>query len=188
MAFEDDFREAIVHALDGRSPVRVAKDAGLPRRSIETIVHGNVPGLARAARVADSLGLELSVRRKGASVVDEDALRLATMRMFSEAPGADLDKAARFAATIGRAYVRFVEMFGAAAGPDERDAVVKAAEAITRDYASRLNENVFPLEFTPQEIALLGMSQQITDAVYEQQRARWEGSEEGADDDDDGAE
>ena len=81
MHFGDEFRKAVEVSLGGRAPTRVASEAGLPRRSIATILEGHDPGLSRAAEVAQLLGLELCIRRKGAPL-DEWAFKCAAHTAF----------------------------------------------------------------------------------------------------------
>ena len=82
MDFGDEFRKAVEVALDGRAATRVALEAGLPRQSIATILEGTDPGVSRAAKVAQALGLELCVRRKGA-LLDEWSFKTAAHAAFA---------------------------------------------------------------------------------------------------------
>ena len=82
MDFGDEFRKAVEVALGGRAATRVAVEAGLPRRSIATILEKHDPGLSRAAEVAQALGLELCVRRKGAPL-DEWSFKTAAHAAFA---------------------------------------------------------------------------------------------------------
>ena len=64
MSFDDEFRDAIAQALGSRSPITVAREAGLPRMAITTVLEGKPPSLGRAAEIADAFGLRLRLHRK----------------------------------------------------------------------------------------------------------------------------
>ena len=118
MSFSDEYRDAVETSLAGRSAVRVATEAGLPRLAIETIMEGRDPGLSRAAEVAEALGLELRLVRKDEHFSLE-AMQLAMAHAlklpvggekptYPVPPGQTLESMIRgLAANVGVAYAYF---------------------------------------------------------------------------------
>ena len=76
MSIITTFRKAVEIALGRRSAEGAATSGGLPRKAIVSLMEGRAPGLGRAGEIADALGLELRVHRKG-EALDLHALQLA---------------------------------------------------------------------------------------------------------------
>lgn len=144
MAFGDDFRSAVERALAGRAASRVAKDAGLPSQAIATILEGRDPLLPRAAEVAEALGLELCVRRKG-EALNPHALRLALMSIFVNVPGEDPNRGDYLARRLVDAYPRMLAVFDVTP-PEQWDVVIQALESGFREYSEQMNEYGFSPE------------------------------------------
>ena len=71
-----DFLRIIDAHRKGESAIQVSRKAGLPDAAVANMRLGRQPSLERAGRIAEALGLELVVRRRG-EVIDFRAMHLA---------------------------------------------------------------------------------------------------------------
>ena len=82
------FRKIVDGARGGRSAVAVCREAGLANNTFANLRSGSEPGLIRAARLLDALGMELFVRRKDLES-DIRALQFAIEKNRQFGPGLD---------------------------------------------------------------------------------------------------
>ena len=142
------YLDSIDRARGRRSDQDISRAAGLTSNAMARMRSGKVPSLERAARVADVVGLELFIRRKG-ETISPWALRLAVellLRPASERSGAlpvteaDLTKRADFlAARLILAYGPFAELFDPSAcdDPEEQYRVTQLFNRHVRDVESK---------------------------------------------------
>ena len=108
MTILEMLRRAVEIALGRRSAEGVAIGNGLPRKAVVGLLEGRAPGLGRAGEIADALGLELRVHRKG-EPLDLHALQLAiAVTLLSETWG-DVAKSADLPID---AVMKSAEVFG----------------------------------------------------------------------------
>lgn len=123
----ETFLDCIDNARGSRSDKDISQAAGLSGNAVAAMRAGKVPSLERAARLADVVGLEVCLRRKG-ETISPWALRLALETLFyhinmidGAPPAADARVPARAEASamyLVRAYGPFAEMFAPSACDD----------------------------------------------------------------------
>ena len=131
------FLEHIDRASGKRSDNEISRAAGLAGNALARIREDKVPSLERAARLADAVGLELCLRRKG-EALDLLALRYGILKLLLSNPGsggpAEAEKAVSI---IEPAYTSATEIFALA--PDEKRASLYVVlEDALLDLTSRL--------------------------------------------------
>lgn len=124
------FLDCIDNVRGPRSDKDISQAAGLSGNAVAAMRAGKVPSLERAARVAEVVGLEVCLRRKG-ETVSPWALRLALETLFyrmnvieGTPPAADAGvpkRAEVMAAYLIRAYGLFAELFDPSACDDPED-------------------------------------------------------------------
>ena len=151
MSFTDDFRNAVRRALGGRTANRAAKEAGLPQRAIATVLDGGDPLLSRGAEIAEAVGLELCIRRKG-EPLNPHALRLALMSIFVRVPGEKPERGDYLVDRLLSAYPPMLRVFEATP-PEQWDIAAEAVEDAFRAYAELVTERTSPEDRTRFEAA-----------------------------------
>ena len=114
------FLKSIDCARGSRSDKEISRAAGLSGNAVAAMRAGKVPSLERAARVADVVGLELCLRRKG-ETISPWALRLTLetlLRHSHKVGGASpmtedelAEGAEHVAKFLNQLYVPFAELF-----------------------------------------------------------------------------
>ena len=123
----ETFLDCIDNARGSRSDKDISQAAGLSGNAVAAMRAGKVPSLERAARLADVVGLEVCLRRKG-ETISPWALRLALELVFRRvnkidgaSPATDAGVPARaeaLAMYLIRVYGPFAEMFDPSACDD----------------------------------------------------------------------
>ena len=121
------FLESIDRARDRRSDKEIGLAAGLTGNAVAQMRAGKVPSLERAARVADVVGLELCLRRKG-EPIDPLALHLCILRAFMFAPGSGgVREAQTLVSLVESSYEGWAKVF-LAVPPEQRQTVFELAQ------------------------------------------------------------
>ena len=123
----ETFLDCIDNARGSRSDKDISQAAGLSGNAVAAMRAGKVPSLERAARLADVVGLEMCLRRKG-ETISPWAVRLAFELVFRRIdkidgapPAADAgvsERAEALAMYLIRTYGPFAEMFDPSACDD----------------------------------------------------------------------
>ena len=135
------FLDSIDRARDRRTDKEISRAAGLTGNAVAQMRAGKVPSLERAARVADVVGLELCLRRKG-EPIDLFALHLCVLQAFMFAPGSGGAKEAEtLISLVASSYERWSKVF-LSVPPDQRQTVFDLSEKALLEAGERLSARV----------------------------------------------
>ena len=121
------FLDSIDRARDRRTDKEISRAAGLTGNALAQMRVGKVPSLERAARVADVVGLELCLRRKG-EPIDLLALHLCVLQAFMFAPGSGGTKEAEtLISLVAKSYEGWLKVF-LTVPPDQRQTIFDVSQ------------------------------------------------------------
>ncbi|MCE2493521.1 MAG: hypothetical protein J4F40_13090 [Alphaproteobacteria bacterium] len=155
------FLDCIDNVRGPRSDKDISQAAGLSGNAVAAMRAGKVPSLERAARVAEVVGLEVCLRRKG-ETVSPWALRLAIELLFRRinkidgaSPAVDAEvpeRAEALAAYLIRAYGPFAELFDPSACDDPEE-MFRVAHIFNRHFPDVEGRDLEKLTATLEDIA-----------------------------------
>ena len=132
------FLDSIDRARGRRTDKEISRAGGLTGNALAQMRAGKVPSLERAARVADVVGLELCLRRKG-EPIDLLALHLCVLRAFMFAPGSGgVKEAEALISLVAKSYEGWEKVF-LTIPPDQRQAVFDLSQKALLEAGERLS-------------------------------------------------